>query len=159
MPEAGRGQVPGHRPERRTDPQRPDPQRPGPRGPRLLAVMGVDHRVGWSLAAGNGRQLAVSARHYRNEAELLSALREVLIERAALRYSVTQDPARAWCWAAFLPPRSTRPSAGDDEPVARSARGYLRRDQCRQGMESFRLGLHVLERELRSAGRDGRWPW
>ncbi len=133
--------------------------RPAQRGPRLLAVQGADRRVGWSLAAGNGRQLAVSGRLYRDEAELLAVLRELLIERAALRYSVAQDPARTWCWAAFLPPRSTRPGPAAEEPVARSARGYLRRDQCRQGMNSFRDGLHVLERELRTVGRETRWPW
>ncbi|MDH6112045.1 hypothetical protein P3T36_004978 [Kitasatospora sp. MAP12-15] len=129
------------------------------RGPRLLAVQGSDRRVGWSLAAGNGRQLAVSARMYRGEVELATALRELMIERAALRYALTQDAARAWRWSAFLPPRSTRPGSGVEEPVARSARGYLRRDQCRQGLESFRAGLHSLERELKSTGWQGRWPW
>ncbi|WP_157536397.1 hypothetical protein [Kitasatospora mediocidica] len=136
----------------------PDP-RPVQRGPRLLAVQGADRRVGWALAAGNGRQLAVSARMYRGESELSSALRELLIERAALRYALTQDQTRSWRWSAFLPPRSTRPGPGAEEPVARSARGYLRRDQCRQGLESFRSGLQALERELRSAGVPGRWPW
>lgn len=134
----------------------PEP-RAAQRGPRLLAVQGADRRVGWSLAAGNGRQLAVSARMYRGESELAIALRELMIERAALRYALTQDPARAWRWSAFLPPRSTRP--GVEEPVARSARGYLRRDQCRQGLESFRVGLQALERELKSCGWSGRWPW
>ncbi|WP_344445868.1 hypothetical protein [Kitasatospora nipponensis] len=122
-------------------------------------MQGTGRLVGWSLAAGNGRQLAVSTRLYRSEAELVQALRELLIERASLRYAFTQDRSRAWCWSAYLPPRTTRPGPAAEEPVARSARGYLRRDQCRQGMESFRVGLHWLERELRTPGREGRWPW
>ncbi|MFE9428735.1 hypothetical protein ACFYNO_37970 [Kitasatospora sp. NPDC006697] len=132
---------------------------PTSRGPRLLAVQGAGRLVGWSLAAGNGRQLAVSARLYRNEAELVAALRELLIERGSLRYAFGQDQSRAWSWAAFLPPRSTRPDPAAEEPVARSARGYLRRDQCRQGVAGFRAGLNSLERELRTSGREGRWPW
>ncbi|PYC76886.1 hypothetical protein C7C46_21070 [Streptomyces tateyamensis] len=129
------------------------------RGPRLLAVQGTGRLVGWSMAAGNGRQLAVSARLYRSEAELVIALRELLIERASLRYAFGQDAARAWGWSAYLPPRSTRADPQSEEPVARSARGYLRRDQCRQGVVSFKAGLSALERELRTGGQDGRWPW
>ncbi|WP_329565805.1 hypothetical protein [Kitasatospora sp. NBC_01266] len=144
------------------------PERPAVRGPRLLAVQSASRLVGWSLAAGNGRQLAVSARLYRSESELVTALRELLIERASLRYAFVQDQARAWCWSAYLPPRTTRPDPAAGEPVARSARGYLRRDQCRQGVEGFRSGLNALERELRGAGGtsgtsgaggEGRWPW
>jgi hypothetical protein len=131
---------------------------PAARGPRLLAVQGAGRLVGWSLAAGNGRQLALSARFYRSEAELVAALRELLIERGSLRFAFTQDQSRAWKWAAFLPPRSTRPDPTEG-PVARSARGYLRRDQCRQGVAGFRAGLQALERELRAPGREGRWPW
>lgn len=129
------------------------------RGPRLLAMQGTGRLVGWSLAAGNGRQLAVSARFYRTEAELVAALRELLIERGSLRYAFSQDQSRTWRWSAFLPPRSTRSDPAAEEPVARSARGYLRRDQCRQGMTGFRAGLQALERELRTPGREGRWPW
>jgi hypothetical protein len=138
---------------------RPAPGAPRSRGPRLLAVQGAGRLVGWSLAAGNGRQLAVSARLYRSEAELVAALRQLLIERASLRYSFGQDAMRAWSWSAYLPPRSTRLDPPNDEPVARSARGYLRRDQCRQGVVSFKTGLNALERELRTGGQDGRWPW
>ncbi|MFE0464995.1 hypothetical protein ACFW1A_37650 [Kitasatospora sp. NPDC058965] len=138
---------------------RPAPGAGRGRGPRLLAVQGAGRLVGWSLAAGNGRQLAVSARLYRSEAELVLGLRELLIERASLRYVFGQDSARAWGWAAYLPPRSTRPDPAAEGPVARSARGYLRRDQCRQGVAGFRAGLGALERELRSGGQDGRWPW
>jgi hypothetical protein len=132
---------------------------PSSRGPRLLAVQGAGRLIGWSLAAGNGRQLAVSARFYRDETELCAALRELLIERASLRFAFSQDPSRAWGWSAFLPPRSTRRDPAAEEPVARSARGYLRRDQCRQGVTGFRAGLQALERELRTPGREGRWPW
>ncbi|MFI9270122.1 hypothetical protein ACIGXM_05330 [Kitasatospora sp. NPDC052896] len=138
-----------------------DPRAPQ-RGPRLLAVQGADRKVGWSLAAGNGRRLAVSARFYRGELELVAALRELLIERGSLRYTLSQDQGRAWRWSAYLPPRSTRPGPGIDDPVARSARGYLRRDQCQQGVASFRAGLQLLENDWRMAGRpggDGRWPW
>ncbi|WP_329582304.1 hypothetical protein OG500_20600 [Kitasatospora sp. NBC_01250] len=135
------------------------PARPAPRGPRLLAVQGAGRLVGWSLAASNGRQLARSARLYRSEPELAAALRELLIERASLRYAFVQDASRAWCWSAYLPPRTTRPGPLAEEPIARSARGYLRRDQCRQGVESFRGGLNALERELRTVGSEGRWPW
>jgi hypothetical protein len=132
---------------------------PSGRGPRLLAVQGAGRLVGWSLAAGNGRQLAVSGRLYRSEHELVAALRELLIERASLRYAFGQDAGRAWSWSAYLPPRTTRPAPVTEEPVARSARGYLRRDQCRQGVVSFRAGLNALERELRAGRQDGRWPW
>jgi hypothetical protein len=83
----------------------------------------------------------------------------LLIERASLRFAFSQDPSRAWGWAAFLPPRSTRRDPAGEEPVARSARGYLRRDQCRQGVVGFRAGLQSLERDLRNPGREGRWPW
>ncbi|MGF1430144.1 hypothetical protein [Kitasatospora sp. LaBMicrA B282] len=134
-------------------------ERPAARGPRLLAVQGGGRLVGWSLAAGNGRQLAVSARLYRSEPELVAALRELLIERASLRYAFSQDATRAWCWSAYLPPRTTRADPAGEDPVARSARGYLRRDQCRQGVAGFRAGLNALERELRTTGREGRWPW
>ncbi|MGK4583973.1 hypothetical protein [Kitasatospora sp. HPMI-4] len=130
------------------------------RRPRLLALQGPDHTVGWALCAANGRQLATAARRYRGERELRAALRELLMERAALRYTLNQDERRLWMWAAYLPLRSTRPGADDAPPVARSARGYLRRDQCRRGMETFRTSLQQIDRRLRCAGaEEDRWPW
>ncbi|WP_371480278.1 hypothetical protein [Kitasatospora sp. NBC_00315] len=130
-----------------------------PRGPRLLTVRGAERGVGWALRAANGRQLAVGARAYRNEEELSEAVRRLLIERAALRCSVGQSDGRLWVWTAYLPALSTRPGAADAGPIARSARGYLRRDQCQGGVDSFVAGLQQIGRELRRAGRDDRWPW
>ncbi|GAA1169490.1 uncharacterized protein YegP (UPF0339 family) [Kitasatospora gansuensis] len=122
----------------------------GPRrGPRLLTVRLGGGRVGWLLAAGNGRQLARSAVTYRSEAELDEAVRQLLVERAALRYLVQQGGDRSWGWSALLPVRSTGQAAG--EAVARSARGYLRQDQCRQGLASFQAMLQHL-RAVRGAG-------
>ncbi|MER5863050.1 hypothetical protein [Kitasatospora sp. NPDC002040] len=122
----------------------------GPRrGPRLVTVRLGGGRIGWLLAAANGRQLARSAVTYRSEAELDAALGQLLVERAALRYLVQQDGDRAWGWSALLPSRTTGRVMG--EAVARSARGYLRQDQCRQGMASFQAMLQHL-RAVRGAG-------
>ncbi|MFE2910109.1 hypothetical protein [Kitasatospora indigofera] len=129
------------------------------RAPRLLTVHGADRGVGWAMRAANGRQLAVGARSYRGEAELSTAIRQLLIERAALRCTVGQSEARLWVWTAYLPPRSTRPGAEEAEPIARSARGYLRRDQCQGGVDSFLAALQALGRELRRTGPGDRWSW
>ena len=136
-----------------------DPMPAEPRGPRLLTVRGAERGVGWALRAANGRQLAVGVRMYRVEDELSDAISQLIIERAALRCAVAQSESRLWVWTAYLPPRSTRQGAGDAEPIARSARGYLRRDQCRSGVDSFLSGLQQLGLERRRAGRDDRWPW
>ncbi|MFB7613205.1 hypothetical protein [Kitasatospora sp. NPDC056181] len=129
------------------------------RGPRLLIVPAPDRRVGWALRAANGRQLGVGVRTYRDEDELVDAVRELVIERAALRCTVGQSEARLWGWTAHLPLLSTRPGAGEGGPVARSARGYLRRDQCQAGVEGFLSGLRWIGRELRGGGRGDRRPW
>ncbi|MED7950646.1 hypothetical protein ACFVYP_11680 [Kitasatospora sp. NPDC058201] len=130
------------------------------RGPKLLTVPAGDRCLGWALRAANGRQLGVGVRTYRSEAELADALRELIIERTVLRCTVGQSDARLWVWTAYLPVRTTRPGAADAAgPVARSARGYLRRDQCQAGVEGFRAGLQHLGQELRRLGRDGTWPW
>ncbi|MET8622469.1 hypothetical protein ABZW30_01690 [Kitasatospora sp. NPDC004669] len=126
------------------------------RGPRLLILPAADHCVGWALRAANGRPLGVGVRVYRNEEELTDAVRELLIERAALRCSVAQSEGRQWVWSAYLPVRSTRPGSPGALPVARSARGYLRRDQCQAGVEGFLAGLQWVGQELRRGGRDGR---
>ncbi|MGA5817144.1 hypothetical protein ACPC54_04685 [Kitasatospora sp. NPDC094028] len=126
------------------------------RGPRLLIVPAADRCVGWTLRAANGRPLGVGVRTYRSEEELAEAVRELLIERAALRCSMAQSEARQWVWSAYLPVRSTRRAAAGAVPVARSARGYLRRDQCQAGVDGFLAGLHWMGQELR---RGGRPPW
>ncbi|MEU9076260.1 hypothetical protein ACFYUY_29410 [Kitasatospora sp. NPDC004745] len=128
------------------------------RGPRLLIVPAPDRCLGWALRAANGRPLGVGVRTYRSEEELAEAVRELLIERAALRCSVVQSEGRQWAWSAHLPVRSTRRAAVEPAPVARSARGYLRRDQCQAGVEGFLAGLQWLGQESRRAGRDARWP-
>ncbi|MER5349661.1 hypothetical protein ABT093_04935 [Kitasatospora sp. NPDC002551] len=130
------------------------------RGPRLLTVPVGDRSLSWTLRAANGRQLGVGVRTYRGEAELAEAVRELIIERAALRCTVGQSEARLWVWTAYLPVRSTRPGAADAAgPVARSARGYLRRDQCQAGVTGFLTGLQRLGQELRRPGRDDAWPF
>ncbi|MFJ8039638.1 hypothetical protein ACIRBX_03870 [Kitasatospora sp. NPDC096147] len=117
--------------------------RGGRRGPRLVTVRLAAGRIGWLLAAANGRQLARSATAFRTEEELDAAVRQLLMERATLRFLVQQDGDRSWGWSAVLPARGggARPGGG---PVARSARGYLRQDQCRQGMASFQAMLEEL---------------
>ncbi|MFF2039582.1 hypothetical protein ACFVVX_04080 [Kitasatospora sp. NPDC058170] len=129
------------------------------RGPRLLTLPAADRCLCWALRAANGRQLGVGVRAYRSEAELAEAVRELIIERAALRCTVGQSEGRLWVWTAYLPVRSTRRGAGEAVPVARSARGYLRRDQCQAGVEGFLAGLQWIGQELRRSGRDGHWPW
>ncbi len=129
------------------------------RVPRLLTVRSGDTGIHWALRAANGRQLAVGARGYRSDAELSNAVRQLLIERAALRCTVGQSDTRLWVWTAYLPPRSTRPGGGEAEPIARSARGYLRRDQCRGGVESFLAGLRQIGGERRRTGGGEQWPW
>lgn len=115
---------------------------------RLLAVRGADGTVGWTMRAVNGRQLACSARPFRDEAQLADSLRELLRERTALRYRLGLLGPQLWGWTALPPVRSTRPGAPEPEPIARSARGYLRRDQCRQTIESFRSGLQDVQHWL-----------
>ncbi|MFJ3787971.1 hypothetical protein [Kitasatospora sp. NPDC090091] len=127
------------------------------RGPRLLILPAADRCVGWTLRAANGRQLGAGVRTYRSEDELAEAVRELIIERAALRCTVGQSEGRLWVWTAHLPVRSTRPGAGEAVAVARSARGYLRRDQCQAAVEAFLTGLQWIGQELRRSG--GRRPW
>ncbi|MFE2107796.1 hypothetical protein ACFXAF_18300 [Kitasatospora sp. NPDC059463] len=129
------------------------------RGPRLLTVPVGDRSLSWALRAANGRQLGVGVRTYRGEAELADAVRELIIERTALRCTVGQSEARLWVWTAYLPVRTTRPGAEAAGPVARSARGYLRRDQCQAGVTGFLAGLQRLGQDLRRSGRDDAWPF
>ncbi|KDN86960.1 hypothetical protein [Kitasatospora cheerisanensis] len=125
------------------------------RGPRLVPLRGADGRAGWSLVAANGRRLAAAVRGYRSEHELVSGVAELLAERAALRFVLSQREDRQWTWTAYLPARSTRAGAGGGEAVARSARGYLRRDQCRQSVTGFLQGVEHVQRMRRTPGS----PW
>jgi len=125
------------------------------RGPRLVPVRGADGRDGWSLVAANGRRLATAVRGYRSDPELAAGIAELLAERAALRFTLNQREDRQWTWTAYLPVRSTRAGAGGGEAVARSARGYLRRDQCRQSVTGFLQAVEHVQRMRRTA----RSPW
>ncbi|MFC8720502.1 hypothetical protein [Kitasatospora sp. NPDC057198] len=122
------------------------------RGPRLVPVRAADGRVGWSLVAANGRRLASAVRAYRSDRELASGIGELLAERAVLRFVLSQREDRLWIWTAHLPARTTRAGAGGGEAIARSARGYLRRDQCRQSVAAFLQGADHLQRLRRLAG-------
>ncbi|WP_158715025.1 hypothetical protein [Kitasatospora phosalacinea] len=122
------------------------------RGPRLVPVRGADGRVGWSLVAANGRRLAAAVRTYRSDRELAIGIGELLAERAVLRFVLSQREDRLWVWTAHLPARTTRAGAGGGEAVARSARGYLRRDQCRQSVTAFRQGADHVQRLRRLGG-------
>ncbi|WP_285736624.1 hypothetical protein [Kitasatospora phosalacinea] len=122
------------------------------RGPRLVPVRGADGRVGWSLVAANGRRLASAVRAYRSDRELAAGIGELLAERAVLRFVLSQREDRLWVWTAHLPARTTRAGAGGGEAVARSARGYLRRDQCRQSVTAFLQGADHVQRLRRLGG-------
>ncbi|MFG1808970.1 hypothetical protein [Streptomyces sp. NPDC049040] len=111
------------------------------RGPRLLTSHDAAGTVGWSLVAANGRHLACSATRYRDDGELVAALRELRADRRVLRYAVVQRLGR-WSWTARLPAR--RAGVREGEPIASSARSYLRQDQCRKGTEVFLRALDDL---------------
>ncbi|MFC1417105.1 hypothetical protein [Streptacidiphilus cavernicola] len=116
------------------------------RRPRLLAWYGSDAEgdggAGWSLLAANGRELARGAVLYRTDRELGDALRELRADRRALRYLVLQRQGRSWTWVAHLPGR--RSGVREGAAIARSARTYLRQDQCRKGMAGFPAALEQL---------------
>ncbi|MFC1404427.1 MULTISPECIES: hypothetical protein [Streptacidiphilus] len=119
-----------------------------PRRPRLLALRssgGPTGQLGWSLVAGNGRQLARSATLYRSGAELLDSLRELRADRHALRCLLSQRQGRSWLWTAHLPAR--RSGEREGAAVACGARTYLRQDQCRKGMAGFLAALDLLPDE------------
>ena len=109
--------------------------------PLLVPVQEQGGRLGWSLLAANGRPIARSAVLYRSDGELAAVFREMFADRNSLTFGVSRDSGRLWSWTASLPPRSVG-AAG--RPVARSARGYLRQDQCRQGASRFVAALGVL---------------
>lgn len=90
----------------------------------------------WVLLAANGRPLARSATAFRTDEALSAAWRELVADREVLAIRLGRDrDAPDWWWTAALPARSTGPAAG--VVVARSARGYLRPDQCRSGASGF----------------------
>ena len=118
------------------------------RRPRLLALRasgGSSAQLGWSLVAGNGRQMARSATLYRSGAELLDSLRELRADRHALRCLLSQRQGRSWLWTAHLPAR--RSGEREGAAVACGARTYLRQDQCRKGMAGFLAALDQLPDE------------
>lgn len=121
------------------------------RRPRLLAwcEAGAGPEAGrggsgWSLVAGNGREFARSASLYRTDGELGEALRELWADRRALHYLVLKSQGRFWSWTAHLPGRSSGVREG--AAIARSARTYLRQDQCRMGMAGFPDALEQVRR-------------
>ncbi|MBF9070021.1 hypothetical protein [Streptacidiphilus fuscans] len=114
-----------------------------PRGPRLLVLQGSGNQVRWTLLAANGRPLARSLRAFPGDDALAAGLRELLADRNALRFTLTQPGGgREWVWTAHLPSR--RSDSGHQQPVAQSARGYLRSDQCRRGAVGFRDALDAV---------------
>jgi hypothetical protein len=112
----------------------------------MAPVMVVEERggrVGWALLAANGRLLGRSLPTYRSCVELSAAFRELLADRRSLTISFGRDDARlTWSWIATLPVRSTGDTVG--QAVARSGRGYLRKDQCRSGAAGFVRALAEL---------------
>ncbi|MEZ0069093.1 hypothetical protein ABIA32_005136 [Streptacidiphilus sp. MAP12-20] len=114
-----------------------------PRRPRLVAVRGAGAQVSWTLLAANGRPLARSTGLFAGDDELAAALRELLADRRELRFGLTQPGgSREWGWTAYLPAR--RSGSRERQPVARSARGYLRMDQCRRGAAGFTAALDLV---------------
>ncbi|MFC1433127.1 hypothetical protein ACEZDB_21015 [Streptacidiphilus sp. N1-3] len=116
------------------------------RRPRLLAWYEPgterDGGVGWSLLAGNGRELARGAGLYRTDRELGEAMRELRADRHALHLLVLQRQGRFWTWVAHLPGR--RSGVREGAAIACSARTYLRQDQCRNGLAGFLAALEQL---------------
>ncbi|SEL03529.1 hypothetical protein SAMN05414137_10579 [Streptacidiphilus jiangxiensis] len=111
--------------------------------PRVVTVRGTGAQMTWTLLAANGRPLATSAHLFAGAEELAAALRELHADRRELRFGLMQPPSgRAWHWTAYLPAR--RSDSQQRQAVARSARGYLRMDQCRRGAEGFTAALELV---------------
>jgi hypothetical protein len=117
----------------------------------VRAARGGD--LSWVLLAANGRPLARSASVFRSDKALAAAWRELVADRAVLNIRLGRDgDGPDWWWTATLPARSTRRSAtgaGAGVVVARSARGYLRPDQCRGGASGFVTALSGFARRPR----------
>ncbi|GAA2066376.1 hypothetical protein GCM10009839_92710 [Catenulispora yoronensis] len=128
--------------------------------PAALVVRAADGGdLTWVLMAANGRPLARSAGAYRSDEALTAAWRELVADRADLSIRLSRDgPGPDWWWTATLPARSTgrvgrvgrlgRVGAAG-LVVARSARGYLRPDQCRGGASGFVSALAGFARRVR----------
>jgi hypothetical protein len=111
---------------------------------------GEDGELTWVLLAANGRPLARSAGAYRSGEALDAAWRELVADRDALSIRLGRDgDGPDWWWSAALPARVTGAGAGPGVVVARSARGYLRPDQCRGGATGFLNALSGFARRSR----------
>lgn len=109
---------------------------------------GGDGELTWVLLAANGRPLARSAAAYRSEEALDAAWRELVADREALSIRLGRgDPG--WWWSAALPVRVTGTGMSAGVVVARSARGYLRPDQCRGNASGFLNALSGFARRGR----------
>ena len=107
--------------------------------PRTVVVRpGGEGELIWVLLAANGRPLARSAGAYRSDEALDAAWRELVADREALSIRLARDgDGPDWWWSAALPVRVTGTGMSAGRVVARSARGYLRPDQCRGGATGF----------------------
>jgi hypothetical protein len=104
----------------------------------------------WVLLAANGRPLARSASAFRSDDALAAAWRELVADRDALSIRLGRvGDGVDWWWTATLPARSTGGGPAAGVVVARSARGYLRPDQCRGGASGFLNALSGFARRGR----------
>jgi len=118
--------------------------------PGALVVRGGDGELVWVLLAANGRPLARSAGAYRSDEALDAAWRELVADRDALSIRLGRDAdGPDWWWSAALPVRVTGTGMSAGVIVARSARGYLRPDQCRGGATGFLNALSGFARGRR----------
>jgi len=102
----------------------------------------------WVLLAANGRPLARSVSAFRSDEALSAAWRELVADREVLSIRLGREgDGPDWWWTATLPARSTGPATG--VVAARSARGYLRPDQCRGGASGFINALSGFARRSR----------
>ncbi|MBS2532062.1 hypothetical protein KGQ20_04695 [Catenulispora sp. NF23] len=106
----------------------------------LVVSSADDGELTWVLLAANGRPLARSANVYRSDEALDAAWRELVADRDALSIRLGRD-GPDWWWTATLPVRVVGAGMSAGRVVARSARGYLRPDQCRGGAIGFRNAL------------------
>src|SRR2546429_416761 len=117
---------------------------PGGERPLPLACQGEQradrgHLGPGLLRAGGGSAGLRAAAALRSAEGLAAAWRELVAERAELSIRLARDGAGPdWWWSATLPVRGAAAVRGTRVPgtgvgVARSARGYLRPDQCRGG--------------------------
>ncbi|MEY9925448.1 hypothetical protein ABH926_000068 [Catenulispora sp. GP43] len=116
----------------------------------LMVRAGGDGELTWVLMAANGRPLARSAAAYRSDEALDAAWRELVADREALSIRLGRaGDGPDWWWSAALPVRVTGTGMSAGVVVARSARGYLRPDQCRGGASGFLNALSGFARRGR----------